>query len=120
MSGIEDSWRSIADRRSVKVRKQIALIQRVSAQQQFVTDNRALLDQLLSVSPPNQLQSLYQDTREWLEALDRWLSLGLESFNTNDTRKLDQANDMISEVNSRGFLVSREINSTQIIYGLED
>lgn len=119
LGGIMDSWQEISRRRAVEVGRQVSLGQRVPIQQEFLSDVQALLVQLLNTSPPSQLQSLHQSAQQWLETVDRWLSLELEYFQTSSGQKLTQANETIPEVNGRLTQVSNNLGSVMFVYNLE-
>jgi len=119
LNGIMDSWQEISRQRAVEVGRQVSLGQRVPLQQEFLSDAQALLVQLLNTSPPSQLQSLHQSAKQWLETVDRWLSLELEYFQTSNGLILSEANDMIPEVNGRQTMVANALGAVVFVYNLE-
>ena len=119
ITDILDTWQGIAHRRAGEVGRQISLGLRVPAQREFVDESRALLNQLLNVDPPASQQALHQTVRGWLEAVDTWLSLELEYFETSSGSVLGEANDMIPEINTRHALVSQDLNTLKFVYNLD-
>ena len=66
-----------------------------------MSDSELLLIQMDAVTPPSRLQALQLQGTTYLSKYIQWLTLEMEYARSNDSAKLDQANAMIAEINTR-------------------
>lgn len=97
---IVDSVDDISAHRAEALQSDSPLAQNIATRQGLVSDTESLLQQLASIDAASGLEGLRSQGITYLNQYSHWLTLELEFFQSQDSTKLDQANAMITEINT--------------------
>ena len=106
--------RDISRRRTEELGSNTSFFQPVPAKEELLADAQALLDRLGGTRAPSNADGLI-----YLNRNVQWLALELEFVQTGQNSKINQANQMIPEINGREGRIVQDISDLKVVYNLE-
>ncbi|MDA0263052.1 MAG: hypothetical protein O3A93_02065 [Chloroflexi bacterium] len=116
----------LADRDAILDQRKQNILQRQNANEAvrtraaLVKASKKLIADLDQLSPPEAAAAVNQEAGEYFGTILKWLSLELESAETQSNDSLFLANAMIPEVNARFFLLRSSISNLRFVFNLSE
>jgi hypothetical protein len=118
LQGTLDSLDAILERRSADLKSNATPLSRAPLKRALASDAASLLNRTEALSAPPSLLDMHQSALTFLKRAVGWLTLEAEYTETLAEAKLVEANSMISEIDARHNLLTRDINDLRFIYSL--
>ena len=118
LNGATDSRTAIFDRRREVVGVRLTPSEHAASSRELLEDAEALLAIVNAAAPPSAAEGLHGDAVAYFGRVVDWLALEHEYAKTAIESKRTQANQMIPEIDARGFLLRRAVFRMEFNYQL--